>query len=134
MQNAEQPASPWKSRIFVIVFVAILSLIIYGFIWIVQSADEALPQTNEIISLEEMAAHIGSAGRGRVRVHGFQRPQRSRTGDRIAKWNAYCFRTSGMSFSIYPEKPDRSMPSLHWARPLRRRWKPWAFSPTASRP
>lgn len=59
MQNAEQPASPWKSRIFVIVFVAILALIIYGFIWIVQSATAALPQTDEIISLEEMAAHIG---------------------------------------------------------------------------
>ncbi|HRJ40781.1 MAG: hypothetical protein KJZ86_05335 [Caldilineaceae bacterium] len=68
MQNPEQPASPWKSRIFVIVFVAILALIIYGFIWIVQSANETLPQTNEIITLEDAAARIDGGGVERILI------------------------------------------------------------------
>lgn len=68
MQNAEQPVSPWKSRIFVIIFVAILALIIYGFIWIVQSADAALPQTNEVISVQEMADRINSGDVERILI------------------------------------------------------------------
>ena len=68
MQNAEQPASPWKSRLFVIVFVTILALIIYGFIWIVQSADATLPQPDEIISLEDAANQIGSGEIDRILI------------------------------------------------------------------
>ena len=68
MQNAEQPASPWKSRIFVIVFVAILALIIYGFIWIVQSANDTLPQTNEVISVKEMAKRIDGGNVERILI------------------------------------------------------------------
>jgi len=68
MQNAEQPSSPWKSRIFVIVFVAILALIIAGFIWIVQSANAALPQPDEIISLEDAANRISSGRVDRILI------------------------------------------------------------------
>lgn len=68
MQNAEQPASPWKSRIFVIVFVAILGLIVYGFIWIVQSADATLPQPDEIISLEDAANRISRGDVERILI------------------------------------------------------------------
>ena len=70
MQNAEQPASPWKSRIFVVVFVAILALIIYGFIWIVQSADAALPQPNEVIKIEDAASRIGKGQVERILIQG----------------------------------------------------------------
>jgi hypothetical protein len=66
MQNAEQPVSPWKSRVFVMVFVVILALIVTAFVWIVQSATTTLPQTDEIISLEEAATRISSGGVERV--------------------------------------------------------------------
>lgn len=59
MQPTEAPSSPWKSRIFVIVFVLILALIVYGFLWIVQSAKATLPQKEEVISLDEAANRIG---------------------------------------------------------------------------
>lgn len=58
MQRAELPSSPWKSRIFVILFVVILALILAAFVWIVQSAKDTLPQSNEVISLEQAAERI----------------------------------------------------------------------------
>lgn len=68
MQSEEQPSLPWKSRIFVVVFVAILALIIYGFIWIVQSADATLPQPDEIISVEDAANRIASGEVERILI------------------------------------------------------------------
>lgn len=59
MQSEAQLSSPWKSRIFVIVFVAILALIVAGFLWIVQNAKATLPQENEVITLEDAAQRIG---------------------------------------------------------------------------
>jgi len=66
MQPTERIASPWKSRIFVIIFVIILALIVTAFVWIVQSAKSTLPQTNEIISVEDAAQRIGSGAVERV--------------------------------------------------------------------
>ena len=68
MQRKEQPSSPWKSRLFVIVFVAILALIIAGFIWIVQTAKATLPQENEVISLEDAALRIGNGEVERILI------------------------------------------------------------------
>jgi len=52
----------------VIAFVLILAAIIYGFIWIVQSADATLPQPDEIISLEDAANRISSGAVERVLI------------------------------------------------------------------
>lgn len=66
MQNAEQPVSPWKSRLFVIIFVIILAGIVTAFVWIVQSAKSTLPQASEIISVEDAAQRIGSGAVERI--------------------------------------------------------------------
>lgn len=66
MQNAEQAVSPWKSRLFVVIFVIILAGIVTAFVWIVQSAKSTLPQANEIISLEDAARRIGDGAVERV--------------------------------------------------------------------
>ncbi len=70
MQRAEQIASPWKSRIFVIVFVIILALIVTAFVWIVQSAKTTLPQTDEVITLQEAASRIDSGTVERILLQG----------------------------------------------------------------
>jgi len=70
MQSEAQLSSPWKSRIFVIVFVAILALIIAGFIWIVQTAKATLPQENEIISVENAAQRIDDGAVERILLQG----------------------------------------------------------------
>ncbi|MBI3960190.1 MAG: hypothetical protein HY328_15365 [Chloroflexi bacterium] len=72
MQSAEQIASPWKSRIFVIIFVVILALLVTTFVWIVQSARTTLPQANEVISLEDAAGRIESGGVERILLQGEQ--------------------------------------------------------------
>lgn len=72
MQQTEQIASPWKSRLFVIIFVLILALILAGFVWIVQSAKATLPQSDEVISLEEAASRVSSGEIERILVQGEQ--------------------------------------------------------------
>ena len=70
MQRAEQIASPWKSRIFVIVFVIILALIVTAFVWLAQSAKTTLPQANEVISLQEAANRIDSGAVEQILLQG----------------------------------------------------------------
>ncbi len=72
MQNAEQLSSPWKSRLFVIIFVIILAGIVTAFVWIVQSAKSTLPQADEIISVEDAAQRIGSRAVEKILLQGEQ--------------------------------------------------------------
>lgn len=72
MQRTEQPVSPWRSRIFLIVFVSVLALILAAFVWIVQSAKATLPQGNEVVTLEEAAAHLEAGGVERILLQGEQ--------------------------------------------------------------
>lgn len=72
MQNVKHLSSPWKSRVFVIVFVLILALLATGFILLVQSAKTTLPQTDEVISLEEAASRIDSGAVERILLQGEQ--------------------------------------------------------------
>ena len=72
MQNVKHIPSPWKSRIFVIIFVLLLALLATGFFLIVQSAKSTLPQADEIISVEDAAQRIGSGAVERVLLQGEQ--------------------------------------------------------------
>ncbi|MFZ1752881.1 MAG: hypothetical protein WBO46_11680 [Caldilineaceae bacterium] len=72
MQSEKEISSPWKSRIFVLVFVAVLALIVAGFMWIVQNAKATLPQTSEIISMEEVAKQIESGSVDSILLQGDQ--------------------------------------------------------------
>ncbi len=72
MQNESSASSPWKSRIFVVIFVLVLALIAAGFIWIVQSAKSALPQQNEVISLEDAANRVNSGSVEQILLQGEQ--------------------------------------------------------------
>lgn len=66
MQGTEQVASPWKSRIFVVVFVIILAGIVTAFVSLVQNAKSTLPQADEIISMEEAASRIDAGAVERI--------------------------------------------------------------------
>ena len=66
MQGTEQVASPWKSRIFVVVFVIILAGIVTAFVSLVQNAKSTLPQADEIISMEDAASRIDAGAVERI--------------------------------------------------------------------
>jgi|GEM_PF-3506201 len=72
MYKNHNSSSPWKSQIFVIAFVAILAFVVWAFIWIVQSASSALPQKDEVISLEEAANHVASGDVEHILIQGEQ--------------------------------------------------------------
>ena len=72
MQNRNSASSPWKSRIFVIAFVAVLAFIVWAFIWVVQSANSALSQEHEIINLDDVANRIDSGQVERILIQGEQ--------------------------------------------------------------
>ena len=72
MPNRNSASSPWKSRIFVIAFVAVLAFIVWAFIWVVQSANSALSQEHEIINLDDVANRIDSGQVERILIQGEQ--------------------------------------------------------------